>query len=268
MDTTLSGVSVFQELPWLGPALAAAWGLIWGSFVNVLIYRLPRDRSVVFPSSACPSCGKAIAPYDNVPVLSYLLLLGRCRLCGAGIPFRYPAVELLVMAASLTAYLRHGFGTEYAVELGFVVATLALIFIDYDHRILPNVITIPGTLIGLLLALFREPITLTEALIGAALGAGLLFGVAEVYFRVRRVEGLGMGDVKMMAMVGAFLGWKGVLLTLFAGSLVGSLVGVALMVTQGKDMKTALPFGTFLGIAALLTLFAGAPLIDWYFDLF
>ena len=252
----------------MGPVLAAAVGLIWGSFVNVLIYRLPRDRSVVFPSSACPSCQEAIAPYDNIPVLSYLLLLGRCRHCGARISFRYPLVELLLMTGSLTAYFRRGFSVEYGVELAFVAAMLALIFIDYDHRILPNVITIPGTLIGLLLAFFRQPITPTEALAGAVLGAGILLGVSEVYFRLRRVEGLGMGDVKMMAMVGAFLGWKGVLLTLLAGSLLGSLVGLALMVSQGKDLKTALPFGTFLGVAATATLFIGSPLLNWYFNLF
>jgi len=267
MDT-LSGVGAFQELPWLGPAVAAAFGLIWGSFVNVLIYRLPRDHSVVFPPSACPSCQKPIAPYDNIPVLSYLLLLGHCRNCGARIPLRYPLVELLVATASLAGYFRQGFSLEYVIELGFAAAMLVLIFIDYDHRILPNIITIPGTFIGLLLAFFRQPITLTEALLGAVLGAGLLLAVAEVYFRLRKTEGLGMGDVKMMAMVGAFLGWKGVLLTLFAGSLLGSLVGLALMATQGKDLKTALPFGTFLGMAATATLFVGSPLIDWYFNLF
>jgi len=264
----IANVSTFRALPWLGPLLATLFGLIWGSFVNVLIHRLPRDESVVFPPSACPKCKKPIAPYDNIPVLSYLLLWGRCRQCKAPISIRYPLVELMVGAASLIAYLRHGFGVEYGVEFAFVAAMLALVFIDYDHRILPNVITLPGTLIGLLLAPIREPITVTQALAGAALGAGLLYGVAEVYFRVRKIEGLGMGDVKMMAMVGAFVGWKGVLLTIFFGSLLGSLVGVALMATRGKDLKTALPFGTFLGVAAVGTLYAGPPLIDWYFNLF
>jgi len=264
----IANVSAFRVLPWLGPLLATLFGLIWGSFINVLIHRLPRDESVVFPPSACPGCKKPIAPYDNIPVLSYLLLWGRCRHCKAPISIRYPLVELLVAAASLVAYLRHGYGVEYGVEFAFVAAMIALVVIDYDHRILPNVITIPGTLIGLLLAPIREPITVTQALAGAALGAGLLYGVAEVYFRVRKVEGLGMGDVKMMAMVGAFLGWKGALLTIFVGSLLGSLVGVALMATRGKDLKTALPFGTFLGVAAVGALFAGPRLIDWYFNLF
>jgi leader peptidase (prepilin peptidase)/N-methyltransferase len=263
-----SPVSVFKDIAWLGPTLAAIFGLIWGSFINVLIYRLPLGRSVVFPPSACPSCQKPVAPYDNIPVLSYLFLGGRCRHCGAPISIRYPLVEILVAAGSLAAYLRHGFTIEYGVEFGFVAAMVALVFIDYDHRILPNVITIPGAILGLLLAFVREPITPTEALIGAGLGAGLLFGVAEAYLRLRKVEGLGMGDVKMMAMVGAFLGWKGVLLTLLVGSFLGSLVGLALMATQGKSLKTALPFGTFLGMAATATLFVGGPLINWYFNLF
>ena len=265
----LSGItSAFKDLLWLEPFLAALFGLVWGSFVNVLIHRFPQEESVVFPPSACPKCKKPIAPYDNIPVLSYLLLWGQCRHCKAPISIRYPLVELMVGAASLTAYLRHGFGVEYGVEFAFVAAMLALVFIDYDHQILPNVITIPGTLIGLLLAPIREPIAVTQALAGAALGAGLLYGVAEVYFRLRKVEGLGMGDVKMMAMVGAFVGWKGVLLTIFFGSLLGSVVGIALMATRGKDLKTALPFGTFLGMAAVGTLFAGHSLIDGYFNLF
>jgi leader peptidase (prepilin peptidase)/N-methyltransferase len=260
--------SAFQDAPWLGPTFAILFGLVWGSFVIVVIYRLPLSRSVVFPPSACPSCQKPVAPYDNIPVLSYLLLRGRCRYCGEPISLRYPIVELLVAGASLAAYQRHGLSIEYGVEFGFVAAMVALVFIDYDHQILPNVITIPGAILGLLLAFVREPITPTEALLGAGLGAGLLFGVAEVYFRLRKVEGLGMGDVKMMAMVGAFLGWKGVLLTLLVGSFLGSLVGLVLMATQGKGLKTALPFGTFLGMAATATLFVGGPLMDWYFNLF
>jgi leader peptidase (prepilin peptidase)/N-methyltransferase len=177
-------------------------------------------------------------------------------------------VELVVGSASLAAFLRHGIGLEYICELGFVAAMVALVFIDYDHRILPNVITLPGAVLGLLLAWPRETITLKESVIGALLGAGLLVLVAEVYLRVRKIEGLGMGDVKMMGMIGAFLGWKGVLLTLFLGSLLGTLVGLLVMAVQGKGLKTALPFGTFLGVASVATLFAGPPLLDWYTSLF
>jgi leader peptidase (prepilin peptidase)/N-methyltransferase len=256
------------ESSWLGPVFTFAFGLILGSFVNVVIYRLPRGKSIVFPSSACPACGKDIAPYDNVPILSYMMLRGRCRHCRTVISVRYPFVELVVGLASLAAYFRQGLGLEYLCELGFVAAMVALVFIDYDHRVLPNAITVPGAVLGLLLAWPRETVTVKDSLVGALLGAGLLFLVAEVYLRVRKIEGLGMGDVKMMGMVGAFLGWKGVLLTLFLGSLLGTLVGLIVMAHQRKGLKTALPFGTFLGITAVAAQFVGPPLIDWYTGLF
>jgi leader peptidase (prepilin peptidase)/N-methyltransferase len=252
-----------------GQVFAVALGLILGSFVNVLIYRLPIGRSVVFPRSRCPACGVAIAPYDNIPLLSYLLLLrGRCRYCGAGISPRYPLVEALIGTASLVAYLRHGPSLEYAVELAFVSAMVALVVIDYRHRILPDAITVSGTAAGLLLAGPREALSFWDSLAGALAGGGLLFLVAEVYFRLRKLEGLGMGDVKMMAMVGSFLGWKAVLLTIFLGSLGGSVVGVLLMAFQGRTLKTTLPFGTFLGVAAAVAIFAGEPLLHWYTSLF
>ena len=168
----------------------------------------------------------------------------------------------------MAAYVRHGASLEYACELGFVGATVGLVFIDYHHRILPNVVTLPGILTGLALAGPRQTMTFFESLAGVAVGAGLLFVVAEVYFRVRHIEGLGMGDVKMMGMVGAFIGWKAAILTLFIGSLLGSVVGVLMMATKGKDLKTALPFGTFLGVAAVMSLFAGPLLVDWYTGLF
>jgi leader peptidase (prepilin peptidase)/N-methyltransferase len=177
-------------------------------------------------------------------------------------------VELVVGGASLAAYLRHGVGLEYILEFGFVAAMVALVFIDYDHRILPNVITLPGAVLGIALAWPREIITVKDSVLGALLGAGLLLLVAEVYLRIRKIEGLGMGDVKMMGMIGAFLGWKGVLLTLFLGSLLGTLVGLLVMAVKRKGLKTALPFGTFLGVATVVTLFAGPPLLDWYTGLF
>lgn len=256
-------------LLFFGKVCAVAFGLILGSFVNVLIYRLPLGRSVVFPRSRCPACGVAIAPYDNIPLVSYLLLLrGRCRYCRAPISPRYPLVEALMGVASLAAYVRHGLNLEYAVELGFVGAMVALVFIDYRHRILPDAITLTGTAAGLLLAGPRATLTVGDSLAGIVLGGGLLFLVAEVYFRLRRLEGLGMGDVKMMAMAGSFLGWKTVLLTVFLGSLGGSVVGLLLMVFQGRTLKTTLPFGTFLGAAATASLFVGSPLLDWYTSLF
>jgi leader peptidase (prepilin peptidase)/N-methyltransferase len=254
--------------PWLLPAFAALFGLIWGSFLNVVIHRLPSGESLVSPRSRCPSCRKPVAAHDNVPVLSYLVLGGRCRHCRAGISLRYPLIEGAVGAASLLAFLRHGLSLEYGAELAFVAAMLALIFIDFDHQILPNSITLPGTAIGLALAGPRDGMTFRDALLGALLGAGLLFFVAEVYFRLRKAEGLGMGDVKMMAMVGAFVGWKGVLLTLFLGSLSGTLVGLLVMATSKADLRTKLPFGTFLGMGAIATVYVGERLIGWYTSLY
>jgi leader peptidase (prepilin peptidase)/N-methyltransferase len=256
------------ELRFLLSAFAVLFGLIWGSFLNVVIHRLPAGQSLVSPRSRCPSCGKPVAGYDNIPVLSYVVLGGRCRSCRAGISLRYPAIEAAIGAASLLAFLRHGVSLEYAFELAFVAAMVALIFIDFDHQILPNSITLPGALIGLALAAPRPGITFRDALLGAILGAGMLFLVAEVYLRLRKVEGLGMGDVKMMGMVGAFVGWKGVLLTLFLGSLSGTLVGIVVMASSKADLRTKLPFGTFLGMGAIATVYFGERLIGWYTSLY
>jgi len=256
------------ELRFLLWAFAVLFGLIWGSFLNVVIHRLPARQSLVSPRSRCPSCGKPVAGYDNIPVLSYVILRGRCRSCRAPISLRYPAIEAAIGSASLLAFLRHGVSLEYAAELAFVAAMVALIFIDFDHQILPNSITLPGALIGLALAAPRPGITFRDALLGAILGAGMLFLVAEVYLRLRKVEGLGMGDVKMMGMVGAFVGFQGVLLTLFLGSLSGTLVGLVVMASSKADLRTKLPFGTFLGMGAIATVYFGERLIGWYTSLY
>jgi leader peptidase (prepilin peptidase)/N-methyltransferase len=256
----------------LPPAIAFpfafAWGLLWGSFLNVVIHRLPLRQSLVTPRSRCPRCGKAVAAYDNVPLASYLLLGGRCRHCREPISVRYPLVEASIGAASVVSFYRHGLTLEFLVELAFVAAMVALLFIDFDHQILPNTITLPGTVLGLALAGPRADLSFLDALLGAILGAGSLFLVSEVYFRLRRIEGLGMGDVKMMAMVGAFVGWKGVLLTLFLGSLLGTLVGLLVMARQKGDLRTKLPFGTFLGLGAIATTYGGHRLISWYTSFF
>jgi len=254
--------------PWVLPAFAVLVGLIWGSFLNVVIHRLPSGVSLVTPRSRCPWCGKGVAAYDNVPLFSYVLLGGRCRYCKASIAVRYPLIEAALGAASLLSFVRHGVSLEYFAELAFVAAIVALIFIDFDHQVLPNSITLPATALALAVAGPRAEITLPDALLGALLGAGLLFLVSEVYFRLRKVEGLGMGDVKMMGMVGAFVGWKGVLLTLLLGSLSGTLVGLALMAAEKGDLKTKLPFGTFLGMGAVATVYLGHPLIGWYTSLY
>lgn len=261
-------MTVQEEAPWLLPVFAALFGLILGSFLNVVIHRLPLRESIVSPRSRCPRCGNTVASYDNIPVVSFIVLRGRCRQCDAQISLRYPAIELAIGAASLLSFLRHGPSLEYVAELAFVAAMVALIFIDFDHQILPDTMTLSGLALGLVLAWPRETITLVDALKGAALGGGLLFTVSEVYFRIKKVEGMGFGDVKMMGMVGAFLGWKGVFLTLFLGSLGGSIVGLVVIAMASGDMKTKLPFGTFLGMGAIATIYAGPWVIAWYSALF
>jgi leader peptidase (prepilin peptidase)/N-methyltransferase len=259
-----------------------ALGAILGSFLNVAIYRLPRRESVVFPASACPRCGARIRPYDNIPVLSFLLLGGRCRACKAGISPRYPLVEALTAALTLGLYLLLGLSVPLALYLPFSWALVALAFIDAEHQILPDRITLPGIACSLLVpVLGRMPelpwsphvprLSFGDWVLGVALGAGIPYLVAVGYRLTQlrkpaaeRIDGMGMGDVKMLAMVGGFLGWKLVLLTIFAGSVLGSAWGLGGVALSRYGMKHALPFGTFLAMAAFLSLTAGGWLLDWY----
>jgi leader peptidase (prepilin peptidase)/N-methyltransferase len=252
------------------PIFAALLGLIIGSFANVCIHRLPLGRSVVRPSSACPGCGRAIAWYDNIPLLSYLLLLGRCRGCGARISPRYPLVEAANGALYLALAWRLGATLETAVLMLFVTGLLVLTLIDLDHQLLPDVITLPGIALGILASLMVPgwPVRPLAAVLSAAFGYLALFAVASAYQKARGVEGLGRGDWKMVAMLGAFLGWEKMLLTVFVASLAGTLVGLALMGLRGRSSQHALPLGTFLGAAALLVLFTGEPVIAWYRGMF
>lgn len=249
-----------QFPPWFFPVFAAILGLMVGSFLNVVIHRLPRGESLSHPPSRCPRCGAAIRWYDNVPLLSYLLLGGRCRDCRGPISPRYPLVEaatgLLFLAASLK--LPHLLWALHAVVLGSLCLALALI--DLEHMILPDALTLPGVAIGLLLALAGGPTPLLDAAIGTVLGAALPLAIIWAYRWLRGVEGMGFGDVKLLAMLGAFLGWQGMLLTLSLAAVAGALVGVGLMVTGRGSRQTELPFGTFLCAAAVVVLFWGEKL--------
>ncbi|MCK4303315.1 MAG: prepilin peptidase [Candidatus Eisenbacteria sp.] len=250
-----------------GGVAALIVGLALGSFINVVIYRLPRKLSVIRPRSCCPACGRRIRPHENIPVLSYLLLRARCRGCQGRIPLRYPIVELLGGLLTLLAVRLAPSPETSLVWMLFALALLAVVFIDLDFRIIPDWITLPGTLIGLLWALMGA-FPLRDALLGVVAGGGGLLLIALVYQWVTGREGLGMGDVKLMAMVGAYLGWQGALGTLLLGSLVGSLVGGGL-VLRGKGTRlTALPFGTFLAPAAWVVLFGGQLLWTAYLSLF
>jgi leader peptidase (prepilin peptidase)/N-methyltransferase len=245
---------------------AALFGAVIGSFLNVCIHRLPRGGSIVWPASACPACRRTLAWYENIPIVSYIFLSGRCRTCSAPISVRYPIVEALTAAMFATAWWWYGPGPLLASRLLFGCALIVLFAIDLEHHLLPNIITIPGVVIGFLLS-FINPPGWKASLLGIVLGGGVLFLIAEGYYRFRREEGLGMGDVKMLAMIGAFLGWRLMLLSLMLASVAGSLIGIALIVTGRGDMKYALPFGTFLAIGAAFSAAVGQPIIDWYFRL-
>ena len=271
-------------------AAVAAFGAVIGSFLNVVIHRLPREESIVFPNSRCPACGAAIGPLDNIPILSYAILRGRCRNCRAGISARYPAVELLT--AILFALVTWHDGLTFALpfDLVFVSALLALVFIDAEHMILPNAITYPGLVFALvarvavpylvgephfddLQSLAAGPLadlplwgaSLVGALIGALAGGGTLWMMGWLWEKLRGVEAMGLGDVKMMFMVGAYLGWRLTVLTIFLAVLSGSLTGIVLMLKQReRNLQMLLPFGVFLGTAAIGALLIGERIVEWY----
>jgi leader peptidase (prepilin peptidase)/N-methyltransferase len=270
--------------------VVGALGAIIGSFLNVVIHRLPREESIVLPSSKCPACGGGIAFYDNVPVLSYLMLGGRCRSCKTHISARYPAVEALTAALWLLVFWRVGLTWALPFDLIFVTAITALIFIDAEHMILPNAITYPGIAFALIARvavplLMGQPhfddldmlltgtlagmplwaASLIGALIGALVGGGSLWLMGWTWEKLRGIEAMGLGDVKMMFMVGAYLGWRLTILTIFLGVLSGSLIGIVLMAKQGRrNMQLLLPFGIFLGIGAITALLFGRTIVEWY----
>lgn len=247
--------------------VAAMFGLCIGSFLNVVIYRLPLGQSLASPPSRCRDCGYSLRWFDNIPVLSWLFLRGRCRKCAVRVSWQYPLVELITGALFVLVVWVTPMGPLVASRLILVCILIVLFGIDLEHQILPNVITLPGIMVGLVFSVFAPP-GIRDALIGAVLGGGLLYGIAYAYFLWRREEGMGMGDVKMLAMLGAFLGWKAVLVTVILASFTGALVGMAMMASQRGGMKYALPFGTFLALGAVAAMFVGDPLIAWYAGFF
>ncbi|MBA3268995.1 MAG: prepilin peptidase [Acidobacteria bacterium] len=246
---------------------AAIIGLAVGSFLNVCIYRIPKRESLLFPGSHCGSCGKPLRWFDNIPVASYLALRGRCGQCGAAISIRYPVVEVTTAVLTVLVVALTPFGPLLASRLILTWILIVLFAVDLELQILPNAITLPGIVVGLACSVLAPP-GLRDALVGAAVGAGVLYGIAAAYYLVRREEGLGMGDVKMLAMIGAFLGWRAVLLTLVMSSFSGALVGVALMASKRGGLQYALPFGTFLAAGAFIAMLVGEPILAWYLGYF
>lgn len=270
-------------------AFTGIFGAMIGSFLNVVIHRVPQEQSIVFPNSACPSCGVSLKFYDNIPILSFLILRGRCRACRKPISIRYPIVETLTCVLFILVAIHSGISLALPFELAFVAALIALIFIDAEHMILPNVITYPGMVFALIMRIAvpylagpahlddlpgltqRLPnlpvwgVSLIGAALGALVGGGSLWLMGFLWQKLRGVEAMGLGDVKMMFMVGAYLGWRLAILTIFMGVFSGSLVGIAVMMRRGgKSLQMMLPFGIFLGAGAIVSLLIGHRIVEWY----
>ena len=260
MSTTFSSLPVVDVLFFV-------LGAIIGSFLNVCIYRIPRDASIVRPGSRCPACAAPILFYDNIPLISYMVLRGRCRKCGRTIPIRYPLVELITAALFVVFYKALGLSLELPVSLVFVSLLIVISFIDLDHLIIPDILSLGGLLLGVVFSFFRSSFAYTDSLGGVLVGAGLLFAIAKLYELIRKREGMGGGDIKLLGMIGAFCGIKGVIFSLVSGSLLGTLAGLPLMLIKGEGMKYALPFGPFLSLGALLYAIAGNELIRLFFSL-
>jgi leader peptidase (prepilin peptidase) / N-methyltransferase len=252
---------------------AFALGAVVGSFLNVVIHRYPREESIVSPPSRCPWCGARIRPWDNIPILSYVILGGRCRACHAPIALRYPLVELANGLLYLALFQRTGISAGFIPVAAIVSMTVALIYIDAEIQILPDVIDLPGVVIGLAigglaLGAHYPRLVLSESLldsaVGAAAGALVLLGIGFAYKALRKVEGMGLGDAKMLAMIGATSGWRALFAVLFLASVLGAVVGVAVALRSGRGMRVPIPFGVFLGLASLAVVFFGHTLFEWW----
>jgi leader peptidase (prepilin peptidase) / N-methyltransferase len=240
-------------------------GAAVGSFLNVLIFRIPEGQSIVLPSSHCQKCGHAVRVYDNIPIISYLILRGKCRDCHEKISLQYPIVEAITAIMSLLLFLKFGLSLKYLFSFIFTCALIVITFIDLRHQIIPDVISLPGIPVFFLLAVLFMNLTVWESLLGILIGGGCLFAIAFLYEIITKREGMGGGDIKLLAMLGAFLGWKSLFFILFVSSLLGAVVGVSAMIMKGQDMKYAVPFGPSLSIAAVAYLFVGADVMNFLF---
>lgn len=242
-------------------------GLVVGSYLNVLIHRIPRGKSTVLPRSSCPYCHGPIQARDNLPVLSYLLLGGKCRYCKAPISWRYPFVECLTALLFVASFLSFGIDPRLLHALVFCCLMVILAGIDLEHYLLPDRLTLPGIVVGLAFQLWRPMPGLLDAVVGTLVGAGILILVINYWYWLRGEEGMGIGDVNMLALIGAFLGWQGVLTTLVLATASGALVGIAMLLLGRMGMRSRLPFGLFLALGGLLTLFLGEQLVAYYSQL-
>ena len=232
------------------------FGAVVGSFLNVVILRLPdKEQSIAFPASHCPKCTTPIQWYDNIPMLSFLFLRGKCRACSAPISWQYPLVELCMAALSLSLYVRFGLSFELFFYFIFLAGLLVIIFIDIQHQIIPDTISLPGIVLGFGGSFFNNQVSWQQSGLGVLIGGGLLYGIALGYYLLTKRDGMGGGDIKLLAMIGAFLGWQSLLFVVFASSLLGSIIGIVAMFQQKKGGQTRIPFGPFLAVAAISYLF-------------
>nr|WP_320050602.1 prepilin peptidase [uncultured Desulfuromonas sp.] len=243
-------------------------GAVVGSFLNVCIFRIPAGVSVVRPASHCPSCQTPIRWYHNIPIFTWLLLRGRCAYCGQTFSWRYPFVELLTGVLYWLVFYYAGLTLLTPVYWLFISALIVVTFIDLDHQIIPNVITYPGIPLGFICSFAIPWVSWQDSLLGILVGGGSLWLVAFIYQVITKREGMGFGDVKLLAMIGAFCGWRVIFPVIFISSLLGTLVGVPLMMVKKGDSRMALPFGPFLVLGTLIYLFWGGTLVNWYFNLF
>ena len=250
----------------LGIVFAMVFGLALGSFLNVCIYRIPLKKSIVRPPSSCPQCGARIRFYDNIPVISYIVLLGRCRHCRTPISLRYPLVEILIGLLSVALFVQFGLRPKTIFLFLFTAALLAIAFIDLQHKIIPDVISLPGILIGLAFSFFPSAaISPLDALIGVVGGGGFLLLVGTVFEKLTGREGMGGGDVKLLAMIGAWMGWKALPFIILISSLTGAVIGGVSLVVTRQGVRSRIPFGPFLALGALVFLFFGDSITLWFY---
>ncbi len=246
----------------------ALFGLCLGSFLNVCIYRIPLKKSIVRPPSSCPACGQKIRFYDNIPLISYILLLGKCRDCKSPFSLQYPVVEVLTGSLSIALFIRYGLSYQYFLFLLFVALLIVISVIDLHHKIIPDILSLPGIVLGLAISFIpgNNPSWL-NSLIGMVAGGGVLFLVAVVYERLTGREGMGGGDIKLLAMIGAWMGWQSLHLVVLLSSFIGAVIGITFLLLSGKGLRFKIPFGPFLSLGALLVLFFGSEIMTWYLNL-
>jgi leader peptidase (prepilin peptidase) / N-methyltransferase len=241
------------------------FGAAIGSFLNVCIFRLPASVSIIKPLSRCPHCEKRIRFYDNIPIISFFVLRGKCRDCGGIISWRYPLVELITALFSLILFLKYGPTLNFLIFFIFTAVLIVITFIDMDHQIIPDVLTLPGIPFFFLLAVFAVKVPWLEAAVGLLIGGGVLFGIAFIYEMITKREGMGGGDIKLLAMIGGFLGWKSLIFILLFSSFWGAVIGITVMIIKKQDTKYAVPFGPFLSAAAVAYLFWGNAFMRFLF---